>query len=72
LVYDLMLDTDRSCYQLTWYRTVYTLFRPALDRIITPEPGPVDEFMDVLQEKLDVKLDHGENPPDTPTLADLL
>jgi hypothetical protein len=39
---------------------------------MTAEPGPVEEFIGVLQEKLDKKLEGEENPPDAPTLADLL
>jgi hypothetical protein len=51
---------------------VYTLFRQALDQIVTSEPGPVEEFVGQLQEKLDRKLESGDNPPDAPTLAELL
>jgi hypothetical protein len=51
--------------------TVYTLFKPALDKITTPEPGPVESFIDYLQNKLDEKLEDG-NPPDAPILTDVL
>ncbi|NDJ76045.1 MAG: hypothetical protein GYB65_07280 [Chloroflexi bacterium] len=67
LVYD--LEPGEEQYQLRLHQVVHTRFSPALDRIITPEPGPVDQFVTVLQEKLDAKLEH---PPDAPTLADLL
>ncbi|MBC6475352.1 MAG: hypothetical protein GDA48_23185 [Hormoscilla sp. GM102CHS1] len=69
LIYDLKQDLGRNCYQLTEFRKVYTLFEPALDRITTPEAGSLEYFCDLLQEKLDEKL---ENPPDAPTLTDLL
>lgn len=69
LIYDLKHDLARNCYQLTEFRKVYTLFKPALDIITTPEAGSLDDFCNLLQEKLDEKL---ENPPDAPTLTDLL
>lgn len=69
LIYNLQHDAARNCYQLTEFRKVYTLFKPALDRITTPEAGSMDDFCQFLQEKLDEKL---ENPPDAPTLTDLL
>jgi hypothetical protein len=72
LIYDLTFDEAQGQYQLTRQKTVYTLFKPALDRITTAEPGSVDNFIGRLQEKLDVKLDSEENPPDAPTLTELL
>lgn len=72
LVYDLVADPDHNQYHLRLSQTVYTLFKPALDQILTSKPGPIDQFMDLLQEKLDRKLENDENPPDAPTLADLL
>ncbi len=70
LVYTLEYDSTQQLYQLVLFDTVYTLFKPALDRIITPEPGSIADFIGVLQSKLDEKLD--DNPPDAPTLSDLL
>lgn len=72
LVYDLVHDQKQNLYHLNLARTVYTLFKPALDRIVTSEPGPIEEFIGLLQEKLDKKLENGDNPPDAPTLAELL
>lgn len=72
LVYDLARDPAQNVYNLELDRTVYTLFGPVLERIAVPEPGPVEAFMDLLQERLDEKLDGSANPPDAPTLADLL
>jgi hypothetical protein len=72
MIYDLALDEAQNRYQLTLHRMVYTLFRPALDRITTPDPGPIESFIEHLQEKLDEKLEDEQNPPDAPTLDELL
>lgn len=72
LIYDLAYDSEEKLYHLKLERTAHTLFRPVLDQIMTAEPGPVEEFIGLLQEKLDKKLEGEENPPDAPTLADLL
>jgi len=72
LIYDLEHDAQRNQYQLKLSHTVHTLFKPALDQIITPEPGDMVDFLNVLQEKLDQKLDGEDNPPDAPTLDQLL
>ena len=73
LVYDLELNEQGSQYQLRLLQTVYTLFKPSLDRITTPEPGEMVNFVDHLQGKLDQKLEEDEhNPPDAPTLNELL
>ncbi len=71
-IYDLTLDGERQQYDLTLYRTVYTQFQPALDQITTPEPGPVNTFVEVLQGKLNDILEDEANPPDAPTLDELL
>jgi len=70
LIYDLKLDPENQRYHLTLAKTVYTLFKPALDRITTPEPGSVDLFLNYLQGKLDEKLEDN-NPPDAPALTDI-
>ncbi len=72
MIYDLVLDEAQNQYQLVLYRTVYTMFQIALNRIATPQPGRMEDFVNYLQEKLDYKLESEENPPDAPTLADLL
>ncbi len=72
LVYDLIHDGQEDRYRLTLNRTVYTLFEPALDQITTPEPGSLEEFVDQLQEGLDKTLDDDLNPPDAPTLDQLM
>ena len=71
MIYDLAFDQEQSRYRLIRHRTVYTSFEPALDRITTSEAGPAENFVEYLQERLDRKLED-ENPPDAPTLTDLL
>ncbi len=67
-LYDLELDNTQNRYFLRLNRVVYTLFKPSLQRITSPEPGLLDSFIELLQKKLDEKL---ENPPDAPTIQDL-
>jgi hypothetical protein len=47
---------------------VYTEYWAAINRISTPEAGKLEDFIEVLQQKLDNKLD---NPPDTQTITDI-
>lgn len=70
MIYDLQSGGHSDSYHLIQKDIIYTEFRPALKRIITPEPGKIGEFMDLLQDKLDERLEG--NPPDAPTLADTL
>lgn len=69
-VYDLDLDKKRNRYILIRKRTVYTEFESALDQITKSEPGDMKEFVALLQEKLNEKLN--ENPPDLHTIDELL
>lgn len=69
LVYDLAHDPQQNLYKLTRGETVYTKFAPAMLRLTTAEAGPVEQFVEHLQSKLDEKLDN--NPPDAPALNDL-
>jgi hypothetical protein len=69
LIYDLRLDAKRKRFDLVHTRTVYTSFQPALEKITLPEPGPIQSFIEHLQEKLDEKLEN--NPPDAPALTDI-
>ncbi len=71
LIYDLKHDPIQNRYQLARYKTVYTEFGAALDKITKSEPGPIENFIEHLQEKLDEKLENG-NAPDAPTLQDIL
>jgi hypothetical protein len=72
LIYGLERDDVSNSYQLKLHRTVYTLFKPSLDQITTPQPGHVETFLMHLQDKLDEKLDNENNPPDAPTLDEFL
>ena len=69
LLYDLNLDKKNNQYKLEQNRIVYTEFQSALNQITTTQPGKIEDFVDVLQQKLDEKLEG--NPPDAPTLTDL-
>lgn len=71
LVYDLQYDVQAREYRLVLSQRVYTMFSAALDQIATPDPGPVTDFIDLLQERLDSVLDDDSNPPDAPTLSDM-
>ncbi len=65
LVYDLKLDTSNR-YVLTKQQTVYTEFTTSLDQITRSEAGNVKDFINVLQTKLDEKLN--DTPPDNQTI----
>lgn len=69
LVYDLIHEPSQNRYNLKSYQSVFTAFTPALETITTAEAGPVEDFIDLLQQKLDEKLENGY-PPDAPTLTE--
>ncbi len=69
MLYDLKLDIPTNRFKLAHNRIVYTEFEPALRQITMAEPGKVEDLINVLQQKLDDKLEG--NPPDAPTLTDL-
>lgn len=58
-VYDLVKDASLNVYKLTKIETVFTKFDEALDKITRSEPGDVSNFLELLQDKVDAKL----NPP---------
>lgn len=64
LIYDLRIreegDHGPGRYYLTKVDEVFTEFEPALLSITTPLPGRMEDFIKLLQEKLDEKL---ETPP---------
>lgn len=70
LVYGLRHDAGANRLRLGRSRTVYTRFQPALEKITMPEPGPLEVFIEHLQEKLNEKLED-DNPPDAPALTDI-
>lgn len=69
LIYDLELRAEESHgpgrYYLTKVDEVFTEFEPALLSITTPLPGRVEDFIKLLQEKLDEQL---ETPPTNQTI----
>jgi len=66
LIYDLQHDDKNQLYNLVKSSTILTAFQSSLDHIITPAPGSIEKFVEVLQEKLDEKL---ENQPHEFTLT---
>lgn len=68
LVYDLVKSTTKNVYELTRWKTLYTKFHESLEKITRSEAGDISQFVEVLQEKVDEKLDNG-NPPDTETIS---
>lgn len=62
LIYDLRLvkEDGQERFTLTKIDEVFTEFEPALAAITTSSPGNIDDFMNLLQEKLDEQL---ETPP---------
>lgn len=69
-LYDLVLDKETKQYNLTLVETVYTDFEVALFRVTTPEPGKLEDFINILQDRLDERLEG--NSPDTPSLTDII
>lgn len=69
-VYGLDYDDSSQTYSLVKRKTVYTQFGEALQRISNPVPGDLDNFMKLLQNKLNEKLDE-DNPPETENPADV-
>jgi hypothetical protein len=70
LIYDLDLNSRNNRYTLNRYKTIYTAFDASLNQITRSDPGDVNNFIAVLQEKLDDKLNG--NPPDTHTIDEML
>jgi hypothetical protein len=65
-LYDLEQQSDRL--NLVLSDTIYTKYWAAINRISTPETGKLEDFLEVLQQKLDNKLD---NSPNTQTISDI-
>jgi hypothetical protein len=70
-IYDLERNARSNTFELKLTQTVYTDFGPALERITRPQAGPIQDFIEILQDKLDQKLD-GVSAPDAPSLQDIL
>jgi len=67
-IYDLAFDKGKNQYELILDDVVFTLFKPALDQILTPQPGRINDFMEELQSKLDQERN---SSPDAPTFTDI-
>lgn len=71
LIYDLQFDEKQKLFNLVKHKTLLTSFAPSLKSITTTEPGSVGDFVELLQEKLNEKLNGGHSP-DAPTLLDIM
>ncbi len=69
-LYDLVLDKTTKQYNLTLIETIYTEFEAVLFRVTTPEPGKMEDFVNILQDRLDERLEG--NSPDVPSLKDII
>jgi Restriction endonuclease NotI len=69
LIYDLVHDSAQNIYTLTKSREVFTKFNESLEKITRSEAGDVNTFIEMLQEKVNTKL---ETPPDTETIDAVL
>ncbi len=67
-IYDLYLDETSKRYRLKKVDEVFTKFQQSLIAITTPHPGKVEDFVKILQEKLDEQL---ESSPVNQTLERL-
>lgn len=68
-VYDLERSKTEDRYELVLAESICTEFEPALLKITSPDPGPVEDFTRVLQKRLDREL---RTPPDTHILGDIV
>ncbi len=68
LIYDLQLVREEGQERLTLTKTdeIFTEFEPALISITTSSPGNIDDFITLLQEKLD---EHLETPPNNKVIG---
>ena len=67
-IYDLIFSKGSNQYELVLSDVVFTFFKPALDEILTPQPGKLNNFMGELQSKLDQEL---SSSPDVPIFTDI-
>jgi hypothetical protein len=68
MIYDLVHDKLSNTFKLQRTRAVFTRFETALAEISTPVAGPIEPFLELLQAKLDNKLDG--TPPENKILTD--
>ena len=69
-LYNLVFDHSIKQFTLTLIETVYTEFEAALYKVTTPEPGNVNDFIHILQNRLDERLEGIS--PDAPSLIDII
>jgi len=69
-IYSLIRDQNKNVFELQKIKTIYTNFNKALDKITMSSPGKIGDFITILQDKLDEKLNN--NPPENHTLTDIL
>lgn len=67
-VYDLVKNDQKNVFTLERSKVVFTKFSESLEKITRSEPGDVGDFLEVLQDKVDEKLDN-QNPPDTEVIS---
>ncbi len=72
LIYGLDLNSTTNQYHLDLRETIYTRYQPSLDKITTPPIGKINEFINLLQDKLDDKLNEGEPLDEPVSLKDIL
>lgn len=72
LIYELNLAPTAKQYHLALQETIYTRYQSSLDKITTPPVGEIDEFINLLQDKLDDKLNEGEPLDEVVSLKDIL
>lgn len=65
MVYDLVHNESTNTHVLTRHKQVYTKFNESLEKITRSTPGEMQEFVAVLQSKVNDALD---NPPDSETI----
>lgn len=70
-VYGLDFSSTELTYKLMRKKIIYTKFDEALNVISIPVPGKLEDFIGVLQEKLDEKLDN-QAAPETVNPIELL
>lgn len=68
LVYDLVHNKEQNVYTLEREKTIYTKFNESLEKITRSEPGDMGDFIGILQEKVNEKLENDGTPPDTETI----
>lgn len=68
-LYDLKFDKEDNQYHLVLADTVYTEFQPALQKVIYTKPGNMEDFLSVLQGKLEEKI---TNAPETHSVFELI